>query len=367
MAILNFFKKFKREIRQTWIPWAKSLEPLPVFDASSIPSVRKAIGLYSSLLTNTPLVTADGGDAPILKVLENPSRILSRCEWLGRAVENYFTFGNTLAFINKEDGEIKSLPLFNPQTIFQYSQTNDPSNPLELERPGSTYYRSQYEDAQTGRKTETNFLPEYVFHVKNPWGAPPDFLNGLPLSQVVQDTLAMSSDVMDTAAKFSRTGFLQAQMVSGVAEMEGPERAELRQEMDTFIQSKGTFLTVDDQIKMHPLTQNNVGVLLQVVSSLSTGNWAKIFNIPVQLLSKEDQTNSSGAQEIKELHRFWIRTAGAHFLKIWAEAFSRLGGVPLKYDNRANLMSDLRELQTLPALIEAGILNKTEAQAFVRG
>lgn len=363
MEILKFFKKVKKEIRQRWIPWKETRSPLPVFDASGIPVIRRGLQLYSSLLISTPMkATGPKGEKEIPRYLRNPCSYMSRANWLKKLTEDFYLYGQFICWKNMIDGKLKDLPPFLPNSIYCYARKKDNADPIELSQTDSFYYISEY-----GERRERRFLPEDIYHLKRMDGQNVDQLNGLRITQLAQEAVDLNFHVLKAAEKFAKTNFISPQSVKGISEANPEQKEAVRMAIEDFLEDHRTFLTLPEGVDFQSLVQSNVGNLLMAVASIAATAAAQLFNCPSELIERSDMaTTASGHGALKESHRHWLRHSGRSFLEEIGESFSTLCDMKIEFKWKAHQASDMRESSTfLPALQQAGIITEQQAREWI--
>ena len=228
MRLLNFFKKEKRN---TWIPWSSAISSKKgKYLSGNLPSVARCLQLYKNLALITPLIAIDRKtgeevkDHNLLRVLEAPAKYLTYSQWLSRLVESLWLEGNYYCYIStKPDGFVDGLLPFVPGSCYAYSQGKgqqaDHSDPIELNRNGSYYYLSQFEkkgeNGQTSKVT-ARYTPEQILHFKRQWQSQGDLLNGPSLYEAYTETINLASSCLETADRFAENGMTPPLLISGL-------------------------------------------------------------------------------------------------------------------------------------------------------
>ena len=345
-------------------------------ETGGLATVKRCLSLYRDLLVSVPIAVCDKKGNEILdhwlvKLLNKPCW-LSRPEWTTLLVESYFLHGNFVCYIDSNGkGEIKGLLPYPEGSIFCYSVDNSsPYDPIRIAQSGF-YYKATFGDKQSQKKISSNISSENIWHLKNLWQGSyqtSDTLNGKSLAAKFPDVINLALSTQDCLSSFAENGLIPASILSGVGETPAEQKASLRQELEKFFRGgRGRFLTMDDSIKIDPITQTNPGLILQVISSISSMEIARLFNVPLSLVGQETGANVDSGQSLKESHRFFIRTACRGFIKTIEAKLQELltDNEFIKLKWKAFVAGDMREAGVLPGLIEAGILDKNRATEWL--
>ena len=294
---------------------------------------------------------------------------MSRCEFYTRLTESYFLHGNFYCYLDRElDGNIVNLAPFIDGSMYAYARdSRNNADPVRLLAKDSYYYLSQFTEGEgEDKKTRTaRYLPEDILHIKSAWRTP-DLLNGVGLTQAYQETIDMAQSTLATAQKFADNNMVSPSVISGINEVPANKKTELKTELDKFFNSQSNFLTLDDSIKIDDTLVQQPAQFIQVLSSISTLNLARLLSIPVSLLAREDGANTDSGMSLKESHRFFIKNSGRAYLSMIAEALSELTPEhTFKFLWRNNQFADLRESQALPPLLESKIINESKAKEWL--
>ena len=374
------FWPFKKREKRGWIPWAAATtDNNPRTQSGNLSQIRRALTLYRDLLLCSPLRAFKKDkriDDPLLSLMEKPCSWMSRAEFYTRLTEDYFLSGNFFCAIKAPKGRIEGLLPFPPGSIYCYAKSSgddgnpsgDNTDPFLLDKRGF-YYQTQFQVREdSNKKTISKISSDDVWHVKNLWQSGPDTLNGVSLWTAYSETLDFTSDILDTAQKFSETGLISPSIVKGISESPGTQRIDLQKELHDFFSQKKQFLTLDDKIELVSAIVQNPASMIMNLSSIASVHIARLMSVPVSLISREDASVDSSGLGLKEAHRFWVKTSGRAFLKIVAEKLSELAdpGVRFEFSWRSTQAADMREISgTLPPLVEAGLLTKEKAKEWM--
>lgn len=379
MGLLKLFKR-KKEKRQIWIPWSSAISSQKSkYLSGDLPSVARCLQLYKNLMLATPLICTDKQgkevDHPLLQVIKKPARYMTFSQWATRVVESYWLEGNSYNFIETDqNGYVTGVLPFPPGTIYCYSsgpgQQADHSDPIRLNQPGSFFYQSQfnYKDNQgTEHKTINKYSPEQILHFKRQFQSQGDLLNGPSLFESYTQAVTMSGSALDTADRFSKNGMTPPVLISGAATQDKEEKEELRTAIEKFYESQLNCLTLPEGVKVQPILPTNPADFLTVLSSIGSLNISRLFSCPLELMGIENSATTHSGPGVKEIFRFWVRTAGRAFLKEISEGLNTLSTeVQFKFLIKSVLGSDLRETgMTIKSLVDAG-MPEAMAMEFLR-
>ena len=370
MGLLNWFRK--PEKRNVWYPWSSVISSQKSkYLSGDLPQVARCLQLYRNLILATPLVAVDRETDkevkhPLLKVFEYPASYMTFSQWVTRLVENLWLEGNSYFFIETSDnGQVTGLLPFPAGTMYCYAQGKgqqaDHSNPIELNKPGAYVYRSQFKTKDSNGQEHTTtakYSPESILHFKRQWQSQGDLLNGPSLYEAYTEALDMTGSSLDTAHRFARNGMTPPLLLTGAEATEPEDKEELKQSLEEFFESQRNALTLPEAIEVKPvLPGSNPANFLVALSSIGSLNISRLFSVPLELLGIENSATTHSGPGVKEIFRFFVRTAGRAFLKEIAEGLSTLSTeVKFKFLVKSVLGSDLRETgQTVKGLVEAGM------------
>ena len=370
MGILNLFKR-KKETRQVWIPWSSAISSQKSkYLSGDLPSVARCLQLYKNLLLSTPLICLDKKtnkeipDHPLLKVLQMPARFMTFSQWCTRMVESFWLEGNSYNFIETNNsGFITGILPFPAGTMYCYStgpgQQADHSDPIQLNQPGSYYYQSQftYGKGKTKRTVINRYQPEQILHFKRQFQSQGDLLNGPSLYEAYTQALTMSGSSLDTADRFSNNRMTPPLVALGLPSDSPDKKEELTTAIENFYKSQLNVLTLPPEVKIEKILPDNPADFLSLLSSIGSLNISRLFSVPLELLGIENSATTHSGPGVKEIFRFWVRTAGRAFLKEVSEGLNTLSSqVRFKFLVKSVLGSDLRETgMTIKSLVDAGM------------
>lgn len=365
-----------KERRQVWIPWTSSIASSKGrYLGGSLPQLRRALSLYSTLLKITPLIALKDGkeaeDHPLKEALNQPAPFCSQAEWFDRLCEAFWLEGNFYAYIQADDaGRIKGLLPFIPGACYAYPAGRRPetgsSDPIELSRPNAYYYQSSYGDKS--KPITKRFDPEDIYHLKGGFRSN-DLLNGASLYEAYEETLATAEDALALTENLSKFGPGFGSVITGLEEG-GPDAAEqIREALKSFYEEHEPFLSLPEGAALQPVAKDtSLPDLIQMLSAISSLNIARLMGVPLELLGSElSPASSFGA--LKEIFRFFLKTSGRAFLSRVADSFSALagGGYKYKFLFRSTLAADMREqAMALKSLIDSGAASPKEVKEWLR-
>ena len=380
MKLWPFKKKepSKTEKRQRldprdWVPLSASAQGAIVpKKAGALSQVRRGLNIYCDLLVNSPLCAYDKtgqkveGDE-IVSLMEKPARWLSKSEFYSKLVTDLFVSGDFFCHIFESRGKITALAPYPASAIEVYpkGKSIDSSNPTNIQERGF-FYQSAFKDSQGQTKRDT--LPEdKVWHLKSLWGssARTDSLNGIGLWEGYGSVIDFCSDILETSQKFSQRGGIPPSCIKGTDEMDDKQKKALRDALHDFFTAKSNFLTLAERETLEPLVMQNMAQVLMVLNSVASVHVARVLNLPISLISREDQQADSSGQGLKEDHRFWLKTSGRAFLSLVAQKLSELSENRLAFSWRSAMLADARESQALVALQDAKILSREEIREYL--
>ena len=379
-----FKKKENRNIY--WYPLGVSLSggTNTQGNTGSLPQIRKGLQLYRDLLLCTPLVVKDKTDkiidSPLLNLINKPNSFQTKAELLSLLVEDYFLNGNFIAYIkSNNEGRILSIAPFLAGSIYCYADSQQAGNrnannsdPTFLDTPNSHYYLYTFsvgkgEDGKEKKQTR-RISPEDVLHLRSPWNNRGDFLNGQGIFTSYFESLSMAEETIKAGQRISQNNLLPQSLLSGIEANNEDESDELENSLNMFQSDKRMFLTLPEGVEIKPMTFARPEVFFQILSSVSSLNIARIMNIPIDLISREDGGNQNMGIGLRESFRYWTKTSGFAFLKMVSDKFSELlpEGQRFSFLTRGTQASDLRELSmSLKQMTEDGILSPEKAQEWV--
>ena len=381
MGLLNFWKK-KTEKRQVWYPWAAAISSQKsTYLSGDLPQVSRCLQIYKNLVLATPLVAVDRKTGKetnhyLLDVIQQPAKYMTFSQWVTRLVENWWLEGNAYFFIETEGtGKVTGLLPFPAGTIYCYAQGRgqqaDHSNPIELNREGAYVYRSQFKVKGENGQEQTNsavYSPESILHFKRQFQSQGDLLNGPSLYEAYTEAVNMTGASLDTSHRFAKNGMTPPLLLTGAEGAEPEVKAELKEALEDFYESQKNALTLPEGIEVSPvLPGSNPANFLVALSSIGSLNISRLFSVPSELLGSENFATQHAGPAVREIFRFFVRTAGRAFLKEVAEGLSTLSTeVRFKFLVKSVLGSDLRETgQTVKGLVEAG-MSKENAEEYLQ-
>lgn len=371
--MIKYFKKLleKRNLDpRSWIPLSLSQTGGQVVrEPSGLSQIRRGLGLYRDLLLNSRLHAYQGDkrieDDDICRLMEKPNRWMTKSEFYTQLVQDYFINGDFYAHIFEDRGRVTALGPYPSETVHVYprGKTIDPSDPVQIQTQGF-YFQTSFKDSNGNAKTSQ--LPEdSIFHLKNLWGGRIDTLNGTGLWEAYGSVCDFAVDILDTSQKYSETGLIPPSIIKGVDEMPPEQREDLRKELQNFFSAKSQFLTLSANETLDPLTVQNPSTMLMNLNSIASCHIARLLNLPVALVDREDSGSDTSGLGLKEAHRFWVKTGGRAFLRLVAEKLSELSENRLEFAWRSTQFADMRESQALVPLVQEKIIELDKAKEFL--
>ena len=385
----NLLKLFEKRNTNNWIPLGQSISGGRSSSqnyASGLPVVRRCLQLYRDLLLSAPICIQEDDKkiykSPYISLIKKPNNFLSQAEFFSLLVENFWIHGNFICYLeSNQNGRVTSILPFVPGSIWGYPASDragdrknaNNSDPIFLNSPGAINYIYAFstgkKDANGKEIKETKrFSAEDIMHLRSQWVNNGDYINGSSITTAYPDAFEMATETIRTGAQIAINGLMPQQMLSGV-EMDTPEKVqELEQALDDFNQEKRMFLSLPEGVEIKQMLGQRPESLFQILSSVSSLNASRIFNLPIDLVSREDGGQSQGGQNLKESFRFWTKTSGKAFLKMVADKLSEVlpPGMEYKFLTRGTQASDLRELSmSLKQMVEDGILTNEKAQEWI--
>ena len=338
MGLLNFWKKSEKR-NQRWIDWSSAISSQKSkYLSGDLPSVARCLQLYRNLLLSTPLVcidrkTGEETDHYLLGVIQNPSQFMTFSQWMTRLTEAFWLEGNAYHYISTDDsGKVDALLFFPPGTMYCHAvgdgQQADHADPIQLNRPHSFIYRSQFEkEGPNGSKNvvTAKYPAESILHFKRQWQSQGDLLNGPSLFESYTESINMTSASLDTANRFAKNGMTPPLLLSGAEATEPEDKAELKEALEDFFESQKNALTLPQGIEVSPaIPQSNPANFLVALSSIGSLNISRLFSVPSELLGTENFATQHSGPSVKEIFRFFVRTSGRAFLREISEGLSTL-------------------------------------------
>jgi len=370
---MRFFKRFfeKRNLDpRSWIPLSLSQTGGgTIREPSGLSQIRRGLGLYRDLLLNSRLHAYQGEkrieDNDICKLMEKPNRWMTKSEFYTQLVQDYWINGDFFCHIFEDRGRVKALGPYPSETVHVYprGKTIDPSDPVQIQQQGF-YFQTSFKDSN-GNAKKSQLPEDSIFHLKNLWGGRLDTLNGTGLWEAYSSVCEFAVDILETSQKYSETGLIPPSVIKGVGSMSPKQKEDLRNELQDFFSTKSQFLTLSKTEELTPLMIQNPAIMLMNLNSIASCHIARLLNLPVALVDREDSGSDTSGLGLKEAHRFWVKTGGRAFLRLVAEKLSELSENRLEFAWRSTQFADMRESQALVPLVQEKIIDRDKAKEFL--
>ena len=363
------FKKIRSLFKRQSVPsalsspeWQPYANFFPPSKAASLATTGRCLKLYSDFLIQAEL-KSDKKNHYFFKLLLKPNAFDNKQTFLERIVHDLLLYGNFIAkIIFNSTGKITSLIPYQPSQVFAYAINGSNDDSLSIHETGY-YYRDE-----RGRV----FMPHEIFHIKDSLFSSSDFLNGLSRVYLYQSLFESAGSIQDVQRSLSRSGLRQPMLLSGLPEESTEQLKTVRDTIRKFFTSgqsaQAGVLTLPQGFEVRNLSMQDSAKTLQFLASKSDLDVCRIFGVPVELIARSDGQSQVGSSNLKESHRFFLKTSMLSFLTNIANSFSELmnDDTNFYYDISSLRPSDLREQsQFLSQLVAAKILTPTEAKKYL--
>ena len=364
--MIKFQWPFKLKKRQTvpgerseWIPFSNNFPPT---SATRLATVGRCLRLYSDFLIQTPLKASK--PHYLEQVLKTPCQFLTKKNFVETLVFELLLNGNFMAKVDYDSkGRVTALLPYRTGQIYCYPVKGEYSDPVSLNKYG-VYYRDF-----KGRV----YTKDDIFHIKDVMFNTADQINGLSRVYLYELLFSAGYSVQSVQQSLSASGLRPSWILSQMPEESADNLESARQSISKFFSSgqsskSGAILTLPSGFELKQLMLNNPEKALEFLATKSDLDIARIFSVPIELISRSDGENAKGTNTMKESHRFFIKSSIAPFLKSIADSFSELAmdGTEFNFEIDKFRASDLREQGTyLKSLVDAGVLTATEAKGML--
>ena len=364
----DFERLFERSERQTrsvqsseWIPYSYS-NNFPPTSSTKLSAVGKCLRLYSDFLLQIPLEPADHYLSMLLK---KPNVFDTKKTFFEKLVYQTLLNGNFHAKIDYDSrGQVIALLPFNPASMYAYPVKGEYTDPISIQRHGF-YYRDF-----KGR----SFMPDEIFHLKDMMFSNSDQLNGLSRIYVYQTIFEAGGGLENVACSFARSGLRKTVMLTpnNISEVDKDTLKNAREQVEEFYKKAGTagggVMTLPVGFDLKSLNFDDPERLFEFLSNKNSLDIARIFSVPIDLVSKPASDKSGGMNHAKEAHRFFIRTSLRAFLKNISDALEMLAmdGTDFSFQVDKFIASDRREeSQYISQLVQSGVLSAEDAKEMI--
>ena len=366
----------KKENRQFIPNNADNLYQTPKRTVGAIPAAKRAMGLYRDLFLSCPFSVCDQSGAEIKDhwmhdLLHKPAPWLSKSEWGTLLTEHFFLFGNAYFFIQENSERVTGLLPFPPGTCYGYARGDsnlaaDNTNPISLAESG-IFYETSFKTKDQG-EIINRISASKILHFRSLWQNSGDLINGLSLPAQYGSAFELAQNILDCGTEIAERRLISASVLSGVDDTDENRKEDLRTQLRLFFKQGGGYLALPDSIKVNPSLVANPAAMLQTLSTISTLNLSRIFQVPASILHYEDGSNVDSGQSLKESLRFFIRSSGRSWLKTIGDKLGELlkPGHTLKFLWRSFQLSDLRESGVLKDLLEHQIIDEKQAKEWLQ-
>ena len=331
--------------------------PVGGYYKSTLPAVSKALKIYTDLITNVELSPSDHYFS---KLLNMPNSFDSKRSFFERLVSNYFLFGCFYGYLkyDNQSGQIQKVIPVLPRDIFCYPLSGDFSDGIGIESGG--YY---YQDSK-GRIHQS----DSILALKDMTFCQSDLLNPIPRISAFAYSFQTGMSLEQIKSELSYGGLRGSLLLSGLPEESNENFSAVRKVISDFFKSGNATsgcLSLPSGYELKNMNLPSVERALQIISTLNDTSIARIFNMPIELLSSTDNSMQASANNLKEQHRFFLRTAGASFLKIVSECFTKTVADGTEFSFKLGRLkgSDLREIsQFIKQLVDSKVLSAEQAR-----
>ena len=332
--------------------------------STRLSSVHRALKIYEDFLKIAPLkCTKDNHQ--FFQVLKKPNNFQTKSDLYAAIVFEYFLFGSfraRLGFDNK--GQVNKILPYRSHQIRAYSRKGEYGDSGSIDQNG--YYYRDYR----GR-----ILQDYqVFEIRDSLYAVSDQLNPPGRLQVFADTFQQASSTLAYRKDLSESGLKGASVLTGLPDSDDESLKSVQKAIQEFTKSSsaGQILSLPAGYSVSPLAvDQSPSKLLEFLSSVGDTEIARLFQVPVELISRSDsKTGGAGANSLKESYRLFIKSSVASFLQCIGDSFTNLvdDGSRFHYKVDALRASDLRETaQFLSQLVKNEVLKPGQALDWLKG
>ena len=342
-----------------WIPFSNNYPPT---SATRLATVGRCLRLYSDFLLQTPLKAQN--DHYLIKLLDSPNRWQDKKNFYETLVFELLINGNFMAKVDYDStGRVTALLPFRAGQCYCHPSKGEYSDPLSIQRSGF-YYRDF-----KGRI----WAESEIWHLKDSMFNNSDQLNGLSRIYLYELLFKAGYSVQAVQQALSASGLRPSWLLTALDGESADNFDKARDVVGKYFSSgrsatPGGVLTLPTGFDLKQLTLANPEKTLEFLATKSDLDVARIFGVPIELLSRSDgeSLGSKGAQT--ESHRFFIKSSIQPWLKGIADSLSALAmdGTQFKFEIDKFKASNLNEQgQYLMNLVNAGIISKEDAKAMI--
>ena len=358
------FKLEKRQApvlgeRSEWIPFSNNFPPS---SATRLATVGRCLRLYSDFLSQTPLKSSK--PHYLVDVLNKPCKFLSKKSFYDSLVYELLLNGNFFCKVDYDKtGKVTALLPYRAGAMYCYPVKGEYSDPISLNKYGR-YWRDF-----KGR----TFVDSEIYHLKDSMFSTSDQCNGISRIYLYELLFSAGYSVQTVQQSLAASGLRPSWMLNQMPEESDESLAKARQAISQFFSKgesskPGSVLSLPHGYSLSQMTLQNPEKALEFLASKSDLDIARIFGVPIELLSRSDGETKSGTNTMKEAHRFFIKSSITPFLKVVSDSLERLAmdGTTFDYEIDRFRASDLREQsQFISQLVTSEVLTKQEAKALL--
>lgn len=344
--------------RSEWVPFSNNFPPT---SATRLATVGRCLRLYSDFLLQCKLEPANHY---ISKLLQKPNSFDSKKTFYEKLTFELLLNGNFHAKIKSDEtGKVKALLPYRAGQVYCYPVKGEYSDPISLEENGFYYLESK------GR----TFMPDEMFHLKDMMFNTSDDLNGLSRIYLYELAFSAGYSVQTVQNTISKSGLKKQLLITGLPQTSPDAYKKSEEYITKYVKSgqatQGGALMLPGEFTLQNMTLDQPDKLLEFLASKSDLDICRIFNVPIEILSRSDSKTAGGTNHLKESHRFFLKTSLKPFLQGIADALSELAmdGTSFEYKTSPFQASDLREQSMyLSQLVGAKILTPQQAKEMLQ-
>lgn len=334
----------------------------PSFGAiENIPSLRKAISLYSDFLCACELKTKDDKPHYFLELLKRPHPMISREDFFEILCYELLVEGQFICRLitDKQTGKISQIWPYRANTARAYIKSGDYNDPHATS--SGVYYKSSYDNSI--------WWPDEAIHLRDSLQHTGDMINGYSRAFHFRTAFNSVTANQNAVLGMNYSGGRGPTMLSGLPKESSENTQKVRQLAQETIseglkETNKQVFSLPTGFELKRLMSDQGHGMLEFLAQRSDLEICKIFSVPYELIHTK-----SSVQTVKEVWRQWIKsTLKAFCVKIERELSRAVAdGASFKFEIDKMRFSDLREMATyFSQMVQAGAISPKEASELVK-